>query len=69
MVQMGAHKSTFSDISRVELGDSISTRAGSSLQVLHRLLSVRVILYGTDVSRTDAYALPVRRIADIRLQT
>lgn len=58
--QLETHKSTLPDISAMELGDSVSARAGSRIQVLHRLLRLRARLHGAHVSRTYVYALSVR---------
>lgn len=60
MEQLEAHKSAFSDISAMELGNSISARTGPRLQILYRLLCLRAHLYGTHVSRTYIYAFSVR---------
>lgn len=59
MEQLEAHKSALSDISAMELGDSIPARTGPRLQILYRLLCLRAHLYGTHVSRTRVYALSV----------
>lgn len=56
---MGTDKSTASDISTMELGNSISSRTRSPLQVLHRLLGLRVTLHGTNISCAHAHALSV----------
>lgn len=60
MEQMGAHKSALPDVSAMELGDTVPARAGSALQVLHRLRGLRSLLYGTYLYRAYDRALQVR---------
>lgn len=62
MEPMGEHKSAFPHVSAMVLGDPVPARAGSPLQVLHRLRGFRAALHGAHLSRAHDYVLRVRML-------